>query len=240
MSEFKFNCPHCDQPLAATEDMLGQTLDCPSCNGAIQLPEPQVKKKQSGPLMADLTPRQSPGPDRPMQSQQKQMVGVAVASLILGIAGMLLGPLGAIPAVICGHIARSRIKQNQDVLTGNGMALAGLILGYIQIGVMFIVFPLSCMAGIAVPSFLQYREDTQSSLCVNNLRLVAHAKEVVAIKHAWTDGYRLRASDIAEINSYLEDAPLSCPVGTATDTYFFNRIGEDPVCPLNPNGEHTL
>lgn len=41
MSEFKFNCPHCQQSLEAPEDMLGQTIECPSCNGSIQLPEPE-------------------------------------------------------------------------------------------------------------------------------------------------------------------------------------------------------
>jgi len=43
MSEFKFNCPHCQQSLEAPEDMLGQTIECPSCNGSIQLPEPEAQ-----------------------------------------------------------------------------------------------------------------------------------------------------------------------------------------------------
>lgn len=43
MSDFKFNCPHCEQSLEAPEDMLGQTIECPACNGSIQLPEPQPK-----------------------------------------------------------------------------------------------------------------------------------------------------------------------------------------------------
>ncbi len=41
MSEFNFNCPHCDASLEAPEDLLGQTIECPSCNGSIQLPEPE-------------------------------------------------------------------------------------------------------------------------------------------------------------------------------------------------------
>ena len=41
MSEFKFDCPHCAQSLEAPEDLLGQTIECPSCNGSIQLPEPE-------------------------------------------------------------------------------------------------------------------------------------------------------------------------------------------------------
>ncbi len=41
MSDFKFNCPHCNQSLEAPEDLLGQTIECPSCNGSIQIPAPE-------------------------------------------------------------------------------------------------------------------------------------------------------------------------------------------------------
>lgn len=41
MSDFKFNCPHCQQSLEAPQDMLGETIECPSCNGTIQLPAPE-------------------------------------------------------------------------------------------------------------------------------------------------------------------------------------------------------
>ena len=40
MSDFKFNCPHCQQSLEAPEEMLGQKIDCPSCNEPITLPDP--------------------------------------------------------------------------------------------------------------------------------------------------------------------------------------------------------
>jgi hypothetical protein len=38
MADFAFNCPHCKQSLEAPEGMLGQKINCPSCNGAITLP----------------------------------------------------------------------------------------------------------------------------------------------------------------------------------------------------------
>lgn len=43
MSEHKFNCPHCNQSLEAPEEMLGETIECPACNGSIQLPAPEPK-----------------------------------------------------------------------------------------------------------------------------------------------------------------------------------------------------
>ena len=113
-------------------------------------------------------------------------------------------------------------------------------MGFTLVEIMIVVAIIALLTAIAIPAFLQYREDTQSSLCVNNLRLVHHGKEVVAIKEVWTNGYALLAADIAQINTYIEDAPLHCPVGTTNNVYTFGNIGVDPLCPLNPNGEHTL
>ena len=40
MSDLAFNCPHCQQSLEAPEDMLGESIECPSCGGTIQIPAP--------------------------------------------------------------------------------------------------------------------------------------------------------------------------------------------------------
>ncbi len=48
MSDFAFNCPHCNQHIEAPEDMLGKQIECPDCNGTIQLPEP---KSQPPPVL---------------------------------------------------------------------------------------------------------------------------------------------------------------------------------------------
>jgi DNA-directed RNA polymerase subunit RPC12/RpoP len=45
MSDFKLKCPHCQQSLEAPEEMLGAVVDCPSCNGRIQLPVPPARPK---------------------------------------------------------------------------------------------------------------------------------------------------------------------------------------------------
>jgi len=50
MSDFKFNCPHCEQPLEAPKEMLGQTIECPSCKGAIELPAPAPQPKSITPV----------------------------------------------------------------------------------------------------------------------------------------------------------------------------------------------
>jgi Tfp pilus assembly protein PilE len=78
----------------------------------------------------------------------------AVWSLVLGILSFLcFGFFTGIPAVICGHFARSNIRKSQGALTGGGMALAGLILGYVGI----VVTTLGVLAAIAVPNFIAYK-----------------------------------------------------------------------------------
>jgi Domain of unknown function (DUF4190)/Domain of unknown function (DUF1707) len=57
--------------------------------------------------------------------------GLAIASLVCGIAELFTLGIAAIPAVILGHAARSHIKRTGE--RGDGMAIAGLVLGYLCI-----------------------------------------------------------------------------------------------------------
>jgi len=60
---------------------------------------------------------------------------LAMLSLIFGIGAYFVLPfIGAIAAVILGHLGKSEIKKSGGMLKGNGMATWGLILGYVQIG----------------------------------------------------------------------------------------------------------
>jgi hypothetical protein len=38
MSEFKFNCPHCNQHLKCDEQASGRQIQCPNCNHLIRIP----------------------------------------------------------------------------------------------------------------------------------------------------------------------------------------------------------
>ncbi len=55
---------------------------------------------------------------------------MAVVALVLGIVGLVVLPiLASIPAIIVGHMARRQIRERGE--GGDGMALAGVITGYI-------------------------------------------------------------------------------------------------------------
>lgn len=60
---------------------------------------------------------------------------LAIVSLISGIVSWFLIPfVAAVAAIITGHMAKNEIKKSNGTISGNGLATAGLVLGYIQIG----------------------------------------------------------------------------------------------------------
>ncbi|MGD0064355.1 MAG: DUF4190 domain-containing protein, partial [Streptosporangiaceae bacterium] len=56
---------------------------------------------------------------------------LARASMILGVAEFFSMGLTAVPAVICGHIAKREMRLTGQ--RGDGLATAGLVLGYMAI-----------------------------------------------------------------------------------------------------------
>jgi hypothetical protein len=60
---------------------------------------------------------------------------LAIVSLIFGILAYLFLPFfGAVIAVVCGHSARSEIRRAPPgTVEGDGLAVAGLVLGWIQL-----------------------------------------------------------------------------------------------------------
>ncbi|NZA24825.1 DUF4190 domain-containing protein [Luteimonas sp. SJ-92] len=64
----------------------------------------------------------------------RQTSPLAIVSLISGILGILPFPLiASLVAVVTGHLARGEIRRQPDRYDGDGLALAGLILGYAMI-----------------------------------------------------------------------------------------------------------
>lgn len=76
---------------------------------------------------------------------------LAIVSLIAGIIGWTIVPfIGSIVAVITGHLAKKEIRESGGTMTGDGMALAGLILGYTLIGVVLLVIILGVVFFVAL------------------------------------------------------------------------------------------
>jgi len=60
---------------------------------------------------------------------------MAIISLIAGILGLTFFPLlGSLVAVITGPMAKKEIRESMGALGGEGLATAGMVLGWIGIG----------------------------------------------------------------------------------------------------------
>jgi hypothetical protein len=75
----------------------------------------------------------------PAQAAPRQTTsGFAVASLVLGLM-LCTGIFGGILAVVFGNLALARIDASQGAMRGRGLAIAGIVLGWIGIGLTAIV-----------------------------------------------------------------------------------------------------
>jgi hypothetical protein len=100
-------------------------------------------------LVADVVPPPPPAP--PVAPQYpvpyatpypvRSTNGLAIASLIAGF--FWLGWFGSFLAVIFGHVALSQIKTSKGAQEGNGLAIAGLVLGYMGLATLLLVILVS-------------------------------------------------------------------------------------------------
>jgi hypothetical protein len=137
MSETKIACPKCSQHIALDDSWAGKTLNCPACGQMFRVPGTPTP----GPVTAagDEPATTPPPPPRPaarpqpiraaapQPAQSTHTSGLAITSLVLSLTGCL-----SLGGVICGHLARRQIRRDPSV-TGNGLALSGLILGYLGV-----------------------------------------------------------------------------------------------------------
>ncbi len=91
-----------------------------------QYPPPPYQQYQQYP-----TYQQYPGPG---QGRSQSTNGLAIASMVLGI--VCLYGLGSVLALIFGFVARGQIRDSGGQQKGSGMATAGIILGFVGIGIM--------------------------------------------------------------------------------------------------------
>jgi len=162
-------------------------------------------------------------------SNQPRNCGLATWSLVLGILGILLSPiliglLLAVPAVVCGHLAYGRVSRSGGALTGHGLALGGLITGYLSIAIIPI---LAMLAAIAIPNFVKARQMAQMNACINNLRIIDGAKQQWALEKSKELDDVVRPDDIV---TYMARGQMpTCPAG---GVYTIGTVGQRPTCPI--------
>ncbi|MDP0491650.1 MAG: DUF4190 domain-containing protein [Verrucomicrobiota bacterium JB023] len=116
--------------LGEVPEFQGQS---PATSATSANPSPATFASDPKPQAAGST-LQQPSPS-PQLASPPQQNGMALASLILGIASFVCGgPLTGIAAIICGHIAKRQLRDSPYEQTGDGLATAGLVMGYIAVG----------------------------------------------------------------------------------------------------------
>lgn len=98
MADITFSCMHCKQPLEADESLVGQVIDCPTCNGRIQIPalkQREIPRISLPPGTATLNVHRSP-PASPESKKLRRAPGlvlflIALPLLVYGANYMLVG-----------------------------------------------------------------------------------------------------------------------------------------------------
>lgn len=148
--------------------------------------------------------------------------GLAITSLVLSVL-WLMG-FGSVAAIVTGHLSRSKAKR--EGREPSGVALAGLILGYV--GAAFLV--VGILAAIAIPVFLSQRDKGVAAEVKTSLRSAATAEETYYTDH---ERYTTEIADLAavgyspaagvELGILRADASGYCLGATKlTRTYFYD------------------
>ena len=116
-------------------------------------------------------------PAVPTLKMETATCGQATASLILGVLSCGLSCLTSIPAVILGHVALSKIKKSGGLLSGRGLAIAGLIFGYLNLIALPVIW------AVAIPSFINVQNKAQEMVAMNQGRQVIIALKMYASDH---------------------------------------------------------
>ena len=145
-------CPYC------AEAIQDDTVQCPFCTTS---------------LVAHAV---LPGAQAPSIPGEAQTSGKAIASLVCGIFFFVLP--AAIVAVVMGHLSLSDIRRGAGRLAGRGMAISGLVLGYV--GLSFL--PVLIIAAIAIPNLLRSRMAANEASAVGSLRSYSYAMGAYAEK----------------------------------------------------------
>jgi len=95
--------------------------------------------------------------------------GQAVASLICGILSFNCVGVLAVPAILLGHISLSKIKRGLMPISARGLALSGLILGYVNMAIFAAVVLLIFAFMLMLPGLEDRQVSNQISVFKNVL-----------------------------------------------------------------------
>lgn len=138
----------------------------------------------------------------------------AIASLVCGL--FLFAFPFSILAIVFGHIAVSEVRKSAGRLKGEGIAIAGLVLGYIGLAIIPLIL---IVAAIAIPNLLRARMAANESSAMSSIRRLVAAQSTYSSLHPEV-GYTCSLSDLAAAG--LIDSTL---LGGQKNGYVFEFSG---------------
>jgi type II secretory pathway pseudopilin PulG len=196
---------------------------CPQCGASTAAP-PRPNVPPPSPQATQPSPAWQNVPQAQRYYGPQQTDGKAVGSLILGILAIFpFGLLAGIPAVVLGHLSKSSIARSMGRLKGDGMATAGLIMGYASVALIPLIL---IIAAIAIPSLLRARMAANESGAVSTVRTVNTAQMTYASSYP-DKGY---AVDLATLGPGSEGSCTSPGYPSASHACLLDEVLAGPSC----------
>ena len=115
---------------------------CVKCGATLPAPEP----------VPAVPPAYAPVP---YVIRERRNAGVAVASMIFGIAAFVMYVVGIVlapVAIVCGIIGRHKVDDDPTTFKGRGMATAGVVLGFV-----YMILATAIVSGLVFARVAQLR-----------------------------------------------------------------------------------
>jgi type II secretory pathway pseudopilin PulG len=103
--------------------------------------------------------------------------GLAIASLVMGIANFLLLGIFLLPTIIgivVSVVALNKIKQKPHEYGGKSLAIGGLVTNIISV---VVLVPVMVIAAIAIPNLLAARRAANEGAAIRSLRVLHQAEQ---------------------------------------------------------------
>jgi type II secretory pathway pseudopilin PulG len=103
--------------------------------------------------------------------------GLAITSLVLGIANFLLLGIFLVPTIVgivVSAVALNKIKRYPDEYGGKGLAIGGLVTNIVSV---VVLVPVMVIAAIAIPNLLAARRAANESAAIRSLKIFHGAEQ---------------------------------------------------------------